>query len=237
MKRLILFLYVLVLFTLIYIILDGLGFITLIKNTDQFKLYILQLGSWGILVIIFLMAFAILFKFLPSALIALASGAAYGHTWGTIYIIIGAWLGAVIAFYVTRLLGKDMICKLLGSQLSVKHQKSQLWLMWGLFISRLIPVIPYDIVSYAMGLSPIQFWRFSIATLAGLIPTSFFLAHVGGELMDVNIQEMLSGMMIAGLLLLFPISIVTYLYYRYGQVKNFISIKKCTQGKIEQEKF
>ncbi len=120
------------------------------------------------------MAFAILFKLLPSAAVALASGAVYGHTWGTIYIIIGAWLGAIIAFLLTRMLGADIICRLSGHRINIEQEKSQSWLMWGLLVSRLIPVIPYDIVSYAMGLTPLKLWRFSLATLIGIIPTSFF---------------------------------------------------------------
>ncbi len=95
--------------------------------------------------------------------------------------------------------------------------------MWGLFVSRLIPVIPYDIVSYAMGLTPLKFWRFSIATLVGVIPTSFFLAHVGGELAETNVKEMLSGMMIAGLVLLLPIVILMVIFYRYGQFKKLLT--------------
>ncbi len=120
------------------------------------------------------MAFAILFKLLPSAAVALASGAVYGHTWGTIYIIIGAWLGAIIAFLLTRMLGADIICRLSGHRINIEQEKSQSWLMWGLLVSRLISVIPYDIVSYAMGLTPLKLWRFSLATLIGIIPTSFF---------------------------------------------------------------
>jgi len=217
------FLLALTILLTIYLMLKQTGFIDLIINTEKFRDYIIQLNVWGIVLIIALMAFAILFKLLPSAAVALASGAVYGHTWGTIYIIIGAWTGAVIAFSITRLLGNDALCRLSGQRILVKQEQSQSWLMWGLFVSRLIPVIPYDIVSYAMGLTPLKFWRFSIATLVGVIPTSFFLAHVGGELAETNVKEMLSGMMIAGLVLLLPIVILMVIFYRYGQFKKLLT--------------
>jgi len=211
----------------IYWVLESTGFVALVMDTEQFKFYIISMGYWGNIIIISLMAFAILFKLLPSAAVALASGAVYGHTWGTIYIIIGAWIGAVIAFSITRLLGNDALCRLSGRRILVEPEQSQSWLMWGVFVSRLIPVLPYDLISYAMGLTPLKLWRFSIATLIGVIPTSFFLAHVGGELAETNFEAMLSGMMTAGLFILLPVIVVMIIFYRYGKFKNVFSSIRC----------
>ncbi|RKZ98076.1 MAG: TVP38/TMEM64 family protein [Gammaproteobacteria bacterium] len=217
---------ILIILVSIYWGLKTTGFIALVMDSEQFKTYIISTGFWGIIIIISLMAFAILFKLLPSAAVALASGAVYGHTWGTIYIIIGAWMGAVIAFSITRLLGNDALCRLSGRRIMIEQEQSQSWLMWGVFVSRLIPVLPYDLISYAMGLTPLKLWRFSIATLIGVIPTSFFLAHVGGELAETDFSEMLSGMMTAGLVILLPVIIIMLVFYRYGKFKNlFSSIK------------
>ena len=221
--------FILMLMTLvsIYWVLESTGFVALVMDTEQFKSYIISTGYWGNIIIISLMAFAILFKLLPSAAVALASGAVYGHTWGTIYIIIGAWMGAVIAFSITRLLGNDALCRLSGRRILVEPEQSQSWLMWGVFVSRLIPVLPYDLISYAMGLTPLKLWRFSIATLIGVIPTSFFLAHVGGELAETNFEAMLSGMMTAGLFILLPVIVVMIIFYRYGKFKNVFSSIRC----------
>ncbi len=54
--------------------------------------------------------------------------------------------------------------------------------MWAVFASRLMPFVSFDLVSYAAGLSNLTFWRFALATLAGIIPASFLLAHFGGEM-------------------------------------------------------
>ena len=223
MNRLVWFIVMLMILVSIYWILKSTGFIDLVMDTELFKFYIISMGHWGIILIISLMAFAILFKLLPSAAVALTSGAVYGHTWGTIYIIIGAWIGAVIAFSITRLLGNDAFFRLSGQRILLEQEQSQSWLMWGVFVSRLIPVIPYDLISYAMGLTPLKLWRFSIATLIGVIPTSFFLAHVGGELAETNFEEMLLGMMTAGLVLLLPVIIVMAIFYRYGKFKKILT--------------
>jgi len=44
-----------------------------------------------------------------------------------------------------------------------------------------MPFVSFDMISYAAGLSRLHAWRFALATLAGIIPASFLLAHVGGE--------------------------------------------------------
>lgn len=46
---------------------------------------------------------------------------------------------------------------------------------------RLMPFVSFDMISYAPGLSSLHAWRFALATLAGIIPASFLLAHFGGE--------------------------------------------------------
>jgi uncharacterized membrane protein YdjX (TVP38/TMEM64 family) len=65
----------------------------------------------------------------------------------------------------------------------------------------------FDLVSYAAGLTPIKFWRFASATLLGLIPVSFALAHMGGELItsDDKVRLMVIVLLV-GLLTLAPLA-------------------------------
>ena len=44
-----------------------------------------------------------------------------------------------------------------------------------------MPFVSFDMISYAAGLSRLHLWRFALATLAGIVPASFLLAHFGGE--------------------------------------------------------
>jgi len=52
-----------------------------------------------------LIALAIVFNPLPGAPIALGAGAIYGHTLGTVYVVAGAELGAILAFMIARWAG------------------------------------------------------------------------------------------------------------------------------------
>jgi len=165
-----------------YFALSREGTIEFLSDGTALKNWIQQLGTWGPLVIIGLMTLAIVMSPIPSAPIALVSGAVYGHSLGTVYVVIGAETGAIIAFFTARLLGADMLKNWLGDRYEKYMLGSQSTLMGIVFVSRLLPFISFDMVSYAAGITSLSFWRFSVATLAGIIPSSYLLAHFGSEL-------------------------------------------------------
>jgi uncharacterized membrane protein YdjX (TVP38/TMEM64 family) len=150
------------------------------------RAFIDSAGPLGPLAIIGLMTLAIVMSPLPSAPVALVAGAAYGHTWGTVYVVIGAELGALIAFAIARVLGYEMMKNWFGDRLSLGLLKSQNLLMVTVFVARLVPFISFDLVSYAAGLTPLAAWRFAAATLLGILPASFILAHLGGEMTSAD---------------------------------------------------
>lgn len=151
---------------------------------DQVSVWVNSAGVWGPILIIGLMTIAIVATPIPSVPIALAAGAAYGHTLGTAYIVIGAELGALIAFLLARFLGRDALSRWIGDRFEAGLLGSQNALTATVFGSRLLPFVSFDIVSYAAGLSALHFWRFALATLAGIIPASFILAHFGTQAVD-----------------------------------------------------
>jgi uncharacterized membrane protein YdjX (TVP38/TMEM64 family) len=138
-------------------------------------------GIWGPLLIIGLMTLAVVASPIPSAPIAMAAGAVYGHVWGTVQVVIGAKLGALIAFGLARVLGHDVLRRIFGTSVDAGLLGSQNALTWTVFASRLMPFVSFDIISYAAGLSRLHAWRFALATLAGIVPASFVLAHFGTE--------------------------------------------------------
>jgi uncharacterized membrane protein YdjX (TVP38/TMEM64 family) len=77
--------------------------------------------------------------------------------------------------------------------------------MMAVFVSRLVPFMSFDLVSYAAGLTTIKLWRFAMATLFGLMPVSFVLAHMGSEIVDSSGLELMVITLLAGLLLVIPI--------------------------------
>lgn len=86
---------------------------------------------------------------IPSAPIALAAGAAYGHFWGTMQVVIGAEMGALIAFDLARVLGHDVLRRVFGDRVDAGLLGSPTALTATDFASRLMPFVSFDMISYA----------------------------------------------------------------------------------------
>jgi uncharacterized membrane protein YdjX (TVP38/TMEM64 family) len=153
-------------------------------DRDGLEALVAEAGPIGPLLVIGLMTLAVVASPIPSAPVALASGAAYGHVWGTVWVVIGAELGALAAFGLARIVGFDIIRRWTGPGIDRGLAGSQNALTAIVLVSRLLPFVSFDAVSYAAGLSSLRLWRFSLATLAGIVPASFLLAHFGSVAMD-----------------------------------------------------
>ena len=69
-----------------------------------------------------------------------------------------------------------------------------------------MPFVSFDVVSYAAGLTTLSLWRFALATLAGILPASFLLAHFGGEMATGEVDRILYAVLALGLLTGIPLA-------------------------------
>jgi len=205
-----------------WLALSGSGVLPHLDDSEALTSWIAARGLWGPLLIIALMTAAIVFSPLPSAPIALASGVLFGHGWGTLYIVVGAQLGAMTAFLIARLFGYPLLRRWLGPGLDqmllvnrsagtsgfsrmTRTIGSQNGLMAIVLGSRLMPFLSFDLVSYAAGLTPLTFPRFVLATLIGVIPISFLLAHFGAEMTMADPQRLATAALLLGLATTVPL--------------------------------
>lgn len=201
---------------------SGSGALHRLDNSQALATWVAGHGIWGPLLIIGLMTAAIVFSPLPSAPIALASGALFGHGWGTLYVVIGAELGALIAFTLARSVGYPLLRRWLGAGLDqmllanptetdtrlsrmFKRLGSQNGLMAVVLGSRMMPFLSFDLVSYAAGLTPLSVPRFALATLIGVIPISFLLAHFGAEVTMAAPRHLATAALLLGVATVVPL--------------------------------
>lgn len=177
-------------------------------------------GIFGPLIVIGLMIFAVVASPIPSAPIAMAAGAAYGDIYGTAYIVIGAEIGALIAFGLGRWLGRDILLKWFGARIDIGLLGSQNALTAVVLFSRLMPFVSFDLVSYAAGLSALQTWRFALATLTGIIPASFLLAHFGGKVASADMGGMVWVVLGLGMITGLPLLIAAFRGKKNNTYKN-----------------
>lgn len=179
-------------------------------DDQQLRRLVETWGAWGPLLIMILMAAAIVMSPIPSGPIALVAGAAYGPLLGALYIVVGAEAGAIVAFWIARCLGYESLrCWPAARRLlhKLERRRSQTGLMLAVFLSRLLPFISFDAVSYVAGLTPLTFWRFAIATLAGVIPVSFLLAYFGDRVVEAEARRIMPYVLGVGLMTLIPIAV------------------------------
>lgn len=188
-----------------YFVLANTDALALLGDSTALRERIDQLGLLGPVAVIAMMATAIVLNPIPSAPIAMAAGAAFGHAWGTLYIVTGAEIGALTAFGIARLLGCGVLPRLARTRDALRLIGSQNALMGIVFVSRLLPFVSFDLVSYAAGLTPLATWRFALATLAGIVPASFLLAHLGGELASSDLHRVAITVLALGAITVVPI--------------------------------
>lgn len=174
-------------------LLEASGAIAFFGNVGALRRWIDELGLIGPLAVIGLMAANIVASPLPGGPILIAGGAAFGPFWATIYGLIGIQLGAVIAFTIARVFGAETVRRWIGERAARRLEGSETTLMAIVVVSRLVPVISFDVISYAMGLTPLRLWRFAFANLIGVIPMTVLLAMVGDGLITADA----SGIMMA----------------------------------------
>jgi len=213
-KKRILFIVVITALALLFYFLSTNGYREIMENSALLKAKIEGLGNWGPVIIVVSIALAIIMSPIPSAPIALAAGALYGHTWGAVYVLIGACSGAFIAFYIARLLGFDFISRWFATKPLGNWIGSQNALMGIVFFSRLLPFVSFDFISYAAGLTKLHFWRFAIATVAGIAPASYLLAHFGEALSSTDTNRIAIAILLLGLITAVP------LIYRFVKKQN-----------------
>lgn len=204
----------------IYGALSWSGALAYLLDGEALRAYVEGLGWLGPAAVVALMGVAIVLSPIPSAPIAMAAGAAYGQLWGAFYVGIGAEMGAVVAFCIARVLGRDVMLKWFGERISVGWIGSQNALMVIVFATRLMPFLSFDLISYAAGLTPLAFWRFAVATLLGIAPASFLLAHFGNEFASADARRVSMVVLGLGMITLVPVVVKVWLDWRRRRRKG-----------------
>jgi uncharacterized membrane protein YdjX (TVP38/TMEM64 family) len=146
---------------------------------EEFLTPIIQgYGPWGLLVVMIIQT--IIAPIPSEAMIVFASAIGIGLWRVVVFGGIGTLIGAVLAFWIARKGGRPIVLKLLGNEWVenldewvAEHGKM------GIFVTRLIPVVPFDLISYITGVTSLSFRDYLIATVLGVFPRMFILSVIG----------------------------------------------------------
>lgn len=147
---------------------------------ENVKAFVDSYGIFSPIIYIILFTFVPLTLF-PDSILAIAGGMCFGMVDGFIYTMIGAMFGGILSFFLAKTLGHKVFNKFIKkdiSNLETAIKKKGFALV---FILRLIPLFPFDIISYAAGFSGVKFKDFATATILGIIPGIFVFVNIGDK--------------------------------------------------------
>lgn len=168
---------------------SGFNFQELLKNA---LVWVDELGAVGGLAFIAIYIVATL-VFLPGSILTLGAGVVFGVVEGSIYVFIGATLGATFAFLVGRYLARDWISR----KIAGKGKFRAIDQVVGregfkiVFLTRLSPVFPFNLLNYAFGVTGVSLKDYFLGSV-GMIPGTIMYVYIGslaGNLATIGTGE------------------------------------------------
>lgn len=103
-------------------------------------------------------------------------------------------MNCLLMFELSRKIGHDYVVKMINEKFSEKNRDrilnapdSKLFTL--LFICRLIPIIPYNLINYGFGLTNISLSKYMFASVLGIIPGTLVYLNLGDKVLNVGSKE------------------------------------------------
>jgi uncharacterized membrane protein YdjX (TVP38/TMEM64 family) len=182
----------------------GLGDLIRLENVVRLKQWIEGYGALAPAVFIAGYILATVF-FVPGLPITVLGGVAFGPLWGTLYVWIGATIGAGLAFLVARYAVRSTVERWVQASPRIAKMDGQVaehgWRI--VMLTRLVPLFPFNLQNYAYGLTRIGFWPYAITSSICILPATAAFTFAGGALSEGrgDVKRTLAYLAIAGVLL------------------------------------
>lgn len=143
---------------------------------------------------------------IPGLILTLCAGVVFGTFWGTVYNTIAANAGATVAFLLARALGRGFVEQLLrGSRFKSLDKTAAGNGFRTILTLRLIPLVPFNGLNFAAGLSKINYRDYFMGSLLGMLPATFIYTYFANALFSGAKgagQEAFRHVLLAGTLLI-----------------------------------
>ena len=142
--------------------------------------WLAQAGPAGVM--IYAAAFAVAAVCLvPGSILTIGAGAAYGLVWGTLIASIAGALAATAAFLVARTIARRRVAAWATSHprfaaLDAAIGDHGLKLV---ILVRLSPVIPFNVLNYALGLTRVRLRDYALGSFLGMLPVTVLYVYIG----------------------------------------------------------
>ncbi|HDH16264.1 MAG TPA: sulfurtransferase, partial [Gammaproteobacteria bacterium] len=186
-------------------------------NAEALENWVKEAGPAGPVIYILIYAVGTVF-FLPGSVLTLTGGALFGPVLGTFVNLTGATLGALGSFLIARYLTHDWVANKTGGRIKalMNGVENEGW-RFVAFV-RLVPLFPFNILNYALGLTPIKLLHYFVATYIFMLPGAIaytYLGYAGREAIGGG-----EGLIQKGLLALGLLALVAFLPRIIGKMRQ-----------------
>ena len=212
------------------------------EGLSRMEVWIESLGGWGpaVFALIYVVAAVAL---VPGGLLTIAAGAIFGLLWGFIAVSVGSTVGASLAFLIGRY----------GARTAVREQTAKYpkfaaidraideggWKIIAML--RLVPMFPFNVGNYLLGLTPVKFWSYALASWIAMMPGTLvyvYLGHVGRKSVEAaagedGLHPLEWTLMIVGLLIAVAVTVyITRLARRKLDEQTEVNVDSQGDGKV-----
>ena len=136
----------------------------------------------------------------PATVMGVAAGVLFGLPVGLATTMVAVAAGALAGFALSRALGRELVSGLGNERLRRLDQRLGRSGFWTVAGGRLLPVIPFPMLSYACGLTAIRTRDYLAGTVLGVLPSAVVFVTIGAYGADPGRWQFLVA--VAGLLVL-----------------------------------
>lgn len=195
-----------------------------------FKEKVENSGIWGLLSLFGLQVAQIFLIIVPGEPIEILAGMCYGGIWGTVFIMVSAFIISTVIFLLVRKFGRKFVCSFCDEKKVEKIENNKLFqnpkkIEMIMLILFLIPGTPKDLLVYVGGLLPIKASRFIIISSFARFP-SVITSTLAGENLAVGDWKMSIILYIGILILVFGIIFIINKFDKDKVTKNVIKSVK-----------
>lgn len=160
------------------------------QNAPLLLMWLNQVGYLTPILFLFIYCFATIF-FLPTMILTFVGGALFGPVFGTLFNVIGATLGAICAFIISRYFLFEWVASKQNKKIKQLMTGVERWGWQFAALLRIVPIIPFNLVNYGLGLTHIKFSHYVITTIIFLIPLEIASTYCGYIGMDFLLHSSL----------------------------------------------
>ena len=144
-------------------------------NIHRLKTLILSFGFWAPLISAFLMVAQSVILFLPAFPIFVVNALVFGPFYGLLLSWSSAVTGSMVCFSIAKTLGRPVVERMVNKEhLETADRALKKYEKYVILLFGFVPVVSFDVISYAAGLTLLAYWEFLLLVCIAQVPSALF---------------------------------------------------------------